>query len=114
VLQSADPESLPIGPSGLDLHGNPVTTPMTETDIRLIIDAYANAASDAKRLGFDGIEIHGGHGYLIDQFFWKHTNRRSDRYGGDDYGGRTRFAAEVIASVRKAVGADFPIMLRIS
>jgi 2,4-dienoyl-CoA reductase-like NADH-dependent reductase (Old Yellow Enzyme family) len=51
---------------------------------------------------------------LIDQFFWKQTNQRSDRYGGKDFEGRTRFASEVIASVRNAVGPDFPIVLRFS
>lgn len=107
-------ESLPIGPSGLDLSGNQVTAPMTESDIRSVIEAFANAAADAKKLGFDGVEIHGAHGYLIDQFFWKQTNQRSDQYGGDEIEGRTRFASEVITSVRKAVGPDFPIVLRIS
>lgn len=109
-----NPESLPIGPSGIDLSGNQVTVPMTESEILSVIEAFAQAATDAKLLGFDGIEIHGAHGYLIDQFFWKQTNRRSDRYGGDSFEGRTRFAAEVIRSIRKAVGPDFPIILRLS
>ncbi|MGC6588818.1 NADH:flavin oxidoreductase [Paenibacillus sp. Dod16] len=109
-----NPESLPIGPSGIDLSGNLVTAPMTETDIHSVIEAFAQAAADAKLLGFDGIEIHGAHGYLIDQFFWKQTNQRSDRYGGDSFGRRTRFAVEIIRSVRNAVGPDFPIGLRIS
>jgi 2,4-dienoyl-CoA reductase-like NADH-dependent reductase (Old Yellow Enzyme family) len=109
-----NPESLPIGPSGIDLSGNQVTVPMTESEILSVIEAFAQAATDAKLLGFDGIEIHGAHGYLIDQFFWKQTNQRSDRYGGDSFEGRTRFAAEVIRSIRKAVGPDFPIILRLS
>jgi 2,4-dienoyl-CoA reductase-like NADH-dependent reductase (Old Yellow Enzyme family) len=87
---------------------------MTESDILSVIEAFAQAAADAKLLGFDGIEIHGAHGYLIDQFFWKYTNQRSDRYGGDSFEGRTRFAAEIIRSVRNAVGPDFPIAFRIS
>lgn len=114
IGQDPYPDSRPVGPSGLDLSGNPVTESMSESEIHAIIEAYAHAAADAKRLGFDGVEIHGAHGYLIDQFFWKQTNRRSDRYGGEDWAGRTRFGAEVIASVRKAVGPDFPITLRIS
>lgn len=64
-------------------------------------------------MGFDGIEIHGAHGYLIDQFFWEGTNKRTDRYGGDLVG-RTTFAVEVIEACRKAVGPDFPIVLRFS
>lgn len=114
IGQGPNPDSSPVGPSGLDLSGNPVTEPMSESEIHAVIEAYAHAAADAKRLGFDGVEIHGAHGYLIDQFFWQQTNRRSDRYGGEDWTGRTRFGAEVIAAVRKAVGPDFPIVLRIS
>jgi 2,4-dienoyl-CoA reductase-like NADH-dependent reductase (Old Yellow Enzyme family) len=90
-----------------------VTEPMTEAEIAAIVDAYAQAAADAKRLGFDGVEIHGAHGYLIDQFFWERTNKRTDRYGGDMVG-RTRFAVEVIEACRRAVGPEFPIFLRIS
>jgi 2,4-dienoyl-CoA reductase-like NADH-dependent reductase (Old Yellow Enzyme family) len=66
-----------------------------------------------RRLGFDGLEIHAGHGYLIDQFFWRHTNRRGDVYGGDLVE-RTRFAVEVLRACRAAVGTGFPISLRIS
>lgn len=57
--------------------------------------------------------MHGAHGYLIDQFFWEHTNRRTDKYGGDLVR-RTQFAVEVIEACRKAVGPDFPIVLRFS
>jgi 2,4-dienoyl-CoA reductase-like NADH-dependent reductase (Old Yellow Enzyme family) len=106
-------EALPIGPSGLTAAGAQVNEPMTEAEITNIIQAFAQAAVDAKRIGFDGIEIHGAHGYLIDQFFWKKTNLRSDSYGGNIVA-RTRFAAEIIAACRLAVGPDFPISLRIS
>ncbi|GIQ69506.1 NADH:flavin oxidoreductase [Xylanibacillus composti] len=85
----------------------------TETDIAAIVQAFAEAASEAKRLGFDGLELHGAHGYLIDQFFWDKTNPRTDRYGGDMMA-RTRFAAEVIQACRSVVGPDFPIVLRFS
>lgn len=74
---------------------------------------FCEAAADAKRLGFDGVELHGAHGYLIDQFFWKETNRRTDEYGGDLVG-RTRFASRIIHAVRKAVGSQFPIIFRFS
>ena len=57
-------------------------------------------------MGFDGVEIHGAHGYLIDQFLWDQTNLREDEYGGD-IGRRTRFAAEVIQEIRANVGPDF-------
>jgi len=108
-----NPEALPIGPSGLDLNGNPVTEPMTQAEIKRVIQAYADAAANAKRIGFDGVEIHGAHGYLIDQFLWERTNRRTDEYGGDMMK-RARFAIEVVTAVRAAVGPDFPIALRLS
>lgn len=85
----------------------------SEADIAAIVEAFAAAAADAKRTGFDGIELHGAHGYLIDQFFWEGSNQRTDRYGGDMVA-RTRFAVEVIEACRKAVGPDYPIVLRFS
>ncbi|AJS59017.1 NADH:flavin oxidoreductase [Paenibacillus sp. IHBB 10380] len=106
-------EAQPIGPSGYNISGEQVTEPMTEGEIEEVIKAFGQAAADAKRIGFDGIELHGAHGYLIDQFFWEKTNRRTDRYGGDAIG-RTRFAVEVIEACRRAVGPDFPIILRFS
>ncbi|MHA6530520.1 NADH:flavin oxidoreductase [Paenibacillus sp. BAC0078] len=85
----------------------------SEPEIRDIVDAFAKAAVEAKRIGFDGIELHGAHGYLIDQFFWEKTNERTDRYGGSLIA-RTRFAEEVVRACRLAVGPDFTIVLRIS
>ena len=87
---------------------------MTDEAIADTIAAFARAAADAKRLGFDLVEIHGAHGYLIDQFFWAGTNERPDRFGGATVKERARFAAEVVASVRAAVGPDYPIALRLS
>jgi 2,4-dienoyl-CoA reductase-like NADH-dependent reductase (Old Yellow Enzyme family) len=84
-----------------------------DSDIADIIDAFARAASAARTLGFDGVELHGAHGYLIHQFFAARSNRRRDRYGGG-VEQRTRFAAEVIAAVRRSVGPDFPVCLRFS
>ncbi|OBZ12101.1 12-oxophytodienoate reductase [Bacillus sp. FJAT-27264] len=85
----------------------------SEAEIADIVQAFAQAAAEAKRLGFDGIELHGAHGYLIDQFFWEKTNQRTDRYGGSMLA-RTRFAVEVIEACRQAVGPEFPIVLRLS
>jgi 2,4-dienoyl-CoA reductase-like NADH-dependent reductase (Old Yellow Enzyme family) len=113
VGDKPNPEAMPVGPSGLDLSGEKISEPLTEAEIASLIEAFAQAAADAKRIGFDGIELHGAHGYLIDQFFWGKTNRRTDRYGGDIVG-RTRFAVEVIEACRRAVGPDFPIVLRFS
>ncbi|MFC9708362.1 NADH:flavin oxidoreductase [Paenibacillus sp. NPDC056933] len=106
-------EAEPVGPSGQSMAGEPEREPLTEDEINNLIQAYALAAADAQRIGFDGIELHGAHGYLIDQFFWEHTNRRTDKYGGDLVQ-RTRFAVEVIEACRAAVGPDFPIVLRFS
>ncbi|KJS08127.1 MAG: 1,2-oxophytodienoate reductase [Gammaproteobacteria bacterium BRH_c0] len=89
----------------------PPTQAMTESDIADIIAAYARSAANARAVGFDGIAIHGAHGYLMDSFFWAETNKRSDRWGGDLVQ-RTRFGAEVIRAIRKAVGPELPIVLR--
>jgi len=78
-----------------------------------VIEAFGSAAAEARSAGFDGVEIHGAHGYLVDQFLWEHTNRRSDAYGGS-FENRLRFAVEVVAAVRAAVGPDFPVILRFS
>ena len=106
-------EAHPVGPSGLNLDGEPVNEPLTEAEVEELVNAYAQAAADAKRLGFDAIEIHGAHGYLIDQFFWEQTNKRTDRYGGDLVG-RTQFAVEIVEACRREVGPDFPIIFRFS
>lgn len=102
-----------IGPSGLLRRGDRVGQPMSLARIDAVIAAYADAAGSAHCLGFDGVEIHAAHGYLIDQFFWDETNQRSDRYGGD-LAERTRFAAEIVEAVRAATAPDFPILLRFS
>ena len=100
-----------VGPSGLFKPGKKVTEPMTAADIDAAIAGYATSARHAEELGFDGVELHGAHGYLIDQFFWEGTNERPDEYGGDMIK-RTKFAVEVIRAVRAAVSKDFPVLLR--
>jgi 2,4-dienoyl-CoA reductase-like NADH-dependent reductase (Old Yellow Enzyme family) len=102
-----------VGPSGLDLAGEPYAEPMTDREIETAIEAYVRAALDAQRLGFDGVELHAAHGFLIDQFLWSRTNRRTDRYGGSA-AARARFGAEVVAAIRRGVGPDYPIILRFS
>ncbi len=102
------------GPSGLGRPGFTNGTTMTEADIADTIAAFGKAAADAKRLGFDCVEIHGAHGYLIDQFFWEGTNERTDGYGGKTLAERSRFGAEVIKEVRRQVGEDFAVIIRLS
>ena len=101
-------------PSGLFKPGKPFGRAMSDSDVADAIAAFARAAADAKRLGFDAIELHGAHGYLIDQFFWTGTNERSDSYGGPTIADRGRFAADILKAVRTAVGPDFPVIIRIS
>jgi len=78
-----------------------------------VIEAYGAAAANARSVGFDGVEIHAAHGYLIDQFFWDKTNHRTDHYGGS-LEGRARFGADVVAEIRARVGKAFPVALRFS
>lgn len=101
-------------PSGISAPGQERGKAMSEEDVADTIAAFAKAAAAAKDLGFDTIELHGAHGYLIDLFFWAATNLRNDRYGGLGIRERSRFAAETIAAVRTAVGPDFPIIFRVS
>jgi len=102
-----------VSPSGFIEPGKKVSDGMTQAEIDEVIEAYGNGADMAKSLGFDGLEIHAGHGYLIDQFFWPPLNQRTDRYGGSPRA-RGKFGAEVVAECRRRVGSDFPILLRIS
>ncbi len=108
------PPAPPESPSGLAKPGREYGVAMTEADIEATIAAYAQAAREAQRMGCSGVEIHGAHGYLIDQFFWAGTNQRSDRWGGASLVERSRFAVAVIRAVRAAVGPDFPISIRLS
>lgn len=103
----------PVSPSGLFKPGVKIGEPLSIAEIESLVQAYGDAAEAAQRAGFHGIEIHGAHGYLIDQFFWEATNRRTDQYGGD-IAARTRFAVEIIGECRRRTGADFPILLRFS
>jgi 2,4-dienoyl-CoA reductase-like NADH-dependent reductase (Old Yellow Enzyme family) len=101
-------------PSGLYMPNKTNGHAMSDADVADAIAAFARAAGDAKRLGFDAVELHGAHGYLIDQFFWGETNRRDDRWGGDTLPERSRFAAALLKAVRAAVGPGFPVIIRLS
>ncbi|MDU0254620.1 NADH:flavin oxidoreductase [Streptomyces sp. PU10] len=108
------PDAPAVGPSGLRIgEDEPTGKAMTQRDLDDVIGAFAEAAAAAERIGFDGVEIHGAHGYLVDQFLWSGTNRRTDAYGGDPVA-RTKFAAEIVAAVRETVSADFPVIFRYS
>lgn len=108
-----DPSVPGYGPMTIEEHGRVVVKGMTLDDIYEVIAAYARAARDAERLGFDGLEIHAAHGYLLDTFLWARTNRRDDEYGGSLVN-RLRLPVEVVRAMRAEVSDDFPIVLRFS
>jgi 2,4-dienoyl-CoA reductase-like NADH-dependent reductase (Old Yellow Enzyme family)/siroheme synthase (precorrin-2 oxidase/ferrochelatase) len=90
----------------------PTVKVLDEADIALVVRQFAEAAQRARRAGFDGVEIHGGHGYLLSSFLSAATNTRTDRYGGD-LDGRARLLLEVVAAVRAAVGPDFAMWVKL-
>jgi 2,4-dienoyl-CoA reductase-like NADH-dependent reductase (Old Yellow Enzyme family) len=107
------PDSPGYGPRELLENGEQMVAPITKQDAAAITEAFATGAKAAQDLGFDGVALHGAHGYLIDQFFWDGTNQRNDSYGGS-LEKRCRFATDIIAAVRDAVGPEFPIVFRFS
>lgn len=126
MTAQVDPNLTPMRPSGV--WGEPGVTSygeeyvtraseptraMTTEDIEHVVAAYADAAASAAQVGFDGIALHGGHGYLLDSFLWEGTNLRDDEWGGD-LERRTRFPAAVVASIRSRIGENLPIFYRFS
>jgi 2,4-dienoyl-CoA reductase-like NADH-dependent reductase (Old Yellow Enzyme family) len=107
------PEYPSATPSGLVGKGKQLLEALSPREIDELIKAFTDAAKDAKDLGFDAIELHGAHGYLLDNFFWEVLNQREDGFGGS-VAARTRFAAEIVESIRAEVGENFPIILRFS
>lgn len=105
------PEAPTVSPSGLVAPGNKPYGPLSVAEIEMLVKAYGQAALNAKNLGFDGVEVHGAHGYLIDQFFWEGTNERTDKYGGS-ISARTTFAVEIIKEIRSLCGEGFPLIFR--
>ena len=102
-----------ISPSGIPVRDrNAESREMTAEDIEHIKESFVRAALRAKAAGFDGVEIHSAHGYLLNQFYSPRTNHRSDAYGGQTLEGRTGLQTEILRAVRAAVGADYPIAIR--
>lgn len=104
---------VPVSPSGLDGLGRPKGRALETAELPELAELFARAAVTARDIGFDAVEVHGAHGYLLDEFLWARTNLREDGYGGP-IGGRTRFPAQVVAAIRAAVGPDYPIIFRFS
>ena len=102
-----------VGPSAVP---NPRTgnlpRELTEKEINEVIESFKDAALRVKNAGFDGVEIHSAHGYLLNQFFSPLSNKRIDQYGGDVLG-RIKIHLEIIKAVRNAVGDSYPILLRL-
>lgn len=86
---------------------------LTLEEVAELVEAFAQAASRAKQAGFDAIELHGAHGYLLNQFLSPNTNRRTDKYGGD-INGRMTIVLEIVRRARELVGNDFPIIVRLN
>ena len=105
----------PMAPSPVAcwVSGGDIPREMTVAEIKAMVASFAKAAERSKRAGFDLVELHGAHGYLIAQFLSAYANKRTNEYGGS-FEKRMRFPLEVVAEVRKAVGPDFPIAYRLS
>jgi 2,4-dienoyl-CoA reductase-like NADH-dependent reductase (Old Yellow Enzyme family) len=103
-----------LSPSGLIRPGRSNGRAATLSDLAELTAAYVRSALVAQRAGADGVEIHGAHGYFLDQFLWGQTNRREDGYGGDDIRARIRFPAEIARAIREAVGSEFILSFRFS
>ncbi|MBB5938467.1 2,4-dienoyl-CoA reductase-like NADH-dependent reductase (Old Yellow Enzyme family) [Streptomyces zagrosensis] len=104
----------PVAPSPLPFdEGHPVPAELTVEGIQQVVEDFAAAARRAREAGFDVVEIHGAHGYLIGEFLSPHTNHRTDAYGGS-YENRTRFALQVVDAVRAVWPEELPVFFRIS
>jgi 2,4-dienoyl-CoA reductase-like NADH-dependent reductase (Old Yellow Enzyme family)/thioredoxin reductase len=104
----------PLAPSSLPcpaIRGE--VEPLTVNGIQELIQKFGDAADRTHQAGFELIEIHGAHGYLVNQFLSRYSNIREDRYGGN-IAGRAQFATEIIQELRKRLGEDFPISFKIS
>jgi len=115
--RQCDPEiidGIPLAPSSVrDKLSRVKPRAMSQTEIKEVILAFGDAAGRVKEAGFDGVQIHGAHGYLITQFLSCYTNRRSDEWGGS-LENRMRFLVEVYKSMRSSVGPDYPILIKIN
>ena len=115
MLASGDtlaPSAVPFGKELKSAFKTPRA--LSEDEIFDIIRRFATSSALAKKAGFTGVQIHGAHGYLIDQFFWDVMNKRDDKFGGTSLVDRASFASDILKEIRKRVSPDFPIILRYS
>ena len=103
----------PMGPSRFENERGVTCREMTRADIEAVTDSFAQASVRAQKAGFDGVQIHGAHGYLLDQFLSPFYNKRADSYGGP-VENRTRVVLEVLKRIRNGVGEDFPVLIKMT
>jgi 2,4-dienoyl-CoA reductase-like NADH-dependent reductase (Old Yellow Enzyme family) len=104
----------PLAPSPVELSGSGVVPrEMTVQEIREIVEKFAQACRRVKEAGFDAVQLHGGHGYMISNFISPYTNQRADEYGGDT-ARRARFIVDIVGRARRLVGDDYPIMIKMN
>jgi 2,4-dienoyl-CoA reductase-like NADH-dependent reductase (Old Yellow Enzyme family) len=103
----------PLGPSVRQTETGPVGREMSVADITRVTQAFAAAAGRAREAGCDAVQIHGAHGYLLSEFLSPLFNRRDDEYGGN-VAKRSRFAIAAVGAVRAAVGADYPVLIKMN
>jgi 2,4-dienoyl-CoA reductase-like NADH-dependent reductase (Old Yellow Enzyme family) len=102
-----------VAPSAIAFEGYPIPRALTPAEIHELVREFGLAAKRALKAGFDLVEIHAAHGYLLHEFYSPLSNHRTDEYGGD-FAGRTRFLREVVQEVRAAIGENVPLFVRIS
>lgn len=104
-----------VSPSGVRSFAEPEGDPhaLTTDEVKELVQKFVSGAGIIQAAGFDGVEIHGAHGYLINQFFSPYTNKRTDEYGGN-FENRMRFCREIVEGIRAACGPHFPISLRLT
>jgi len=116
--RGAAPDWEPLGkvdsPSGMVMPGKTKHEPMSEEDIADTIAGFEASARHAREIGFDAVEIHAAHGYLIDQFFWDGLNSREDEWGGKTLPERLKLGVEIVKAVRRGIGEDMPLIIRLS
>jgi 2,4-dienoyl-CoA reductase-like NADH-dependent reductase (Old Yellow Enzyme family) len=108
------PGFVALSPSGVSPGGGNFGSAATTAELAGLRRAFVQGAIDAQDIGADGVEIHSCHGYLLDQFLWPVTNRRTDPYGGPSITKRAKIHAEIVHAIREATGPEFPISIRIS
>ncbi len=113
MVASTFSQRTPVAPSPVPFAMSETPRALRRDEIPAIVESFARAARRAQQAGFDAVELHMAHGYLINEFLSKLTNQRTDEYGGD-VRGRARFALEVLAAVRAAVGSSFPIICKLA